>query len=70
MAADMHNVLIVEELAHIQAQQAQDDQIIVTILKRRKQWEEKKEEAMLGPALDKRGEKNPSKTPIIGTLSS
>ena len=34
MAADRQNVLIVEQLAHIRAQQAQNDQVIVTILKR------------------------------------
>ena len=34
MAAYMQNVLIVEQLAHIQAQQPQDDQVIVSILKR------------------------------------
>ena len=28
----MQNVLIVEQLAHMQAQQAQNDQVIVTIL--------------------------------------
>ena len=32
MTADMQNVLIVQQLAHIQAQQPQDDQFIVTIL--------------------------------------
>ena len=43
----------VEQLVLTQAHQA-----IVTILKRRKQGG-KKEEAMLGPTLDERGEKNP-----------
>ena len=33
MAAVIQNVLIVEQLAHIQTQQAQDDQVILTSLK-------------------------------------
>ena len=42
MSTDMQNVLIVEQLAHIQAQLAQDDQVIVIILKRRNQWEKRR----------------------------
>ena len=43
MAADMENVLIVEQLAYKQEQQAQDDQVIVAIIKRRNRIRGRKE---------------------------